>query len=32
MLIIILFPWSILAGMASINLGRRYRRVNVRSH
>ena len=31
MVLIILFPWTILAAMATINLSRRHRRVDVRS-
>jgi len=31
MVIIILVPWTILAGMATITLSRRHRRVHVRS-
>ena len=31
MVIIILFPWTILAAMATINLSRRHRQVNVRT-
>jgi len=31
MVVIILFPWTILAGMATINLSRRHRQVHVRS-
>jgi hypothetical protein len=31
MVIIILFPWTILAAMATINLSRRHRQVNVQS-
>jgi hypothetical protein len=31
MVIVILFPWTILAGMATITLGRRHRGVHARS-